>query len=231
MTTFTFKKITVPIKELLRKKSLRRVFIALTALNKIYFDAYLKPDFLERKTYYAKQFIRVRQKFFRALQKMRSKNQAHPVLVESVVRIYETIFSLHLLRFRVTDFTIFAICRQDMQSICDLMTELLQNVQHHLSTPALPKNYHLRGNDSYLDRTKSRQCEKPSEWISAFRGTKEMMPIATDRLLAAIHIFETIYQQTLTILSPDPSIFLFFIQDCYTLCDDIENMSNLLWQA
>lgn len=222
-------KIGIPsLKEYSRKKSLRNVFAALTKLNQLYFDVYLNTNFLEHKIHYAKLFARARQHLFRTLEVMRTKNQNHQEIIEQVERIYETIFSMHLLRFRVIDFTIFAICREDMQSICDLTTELLQHVQSHLRACIQPKQPHLhesgdpfimdsrlRGNGSYLYPTR----------------LARMMPVSTDRLFAAIHILETIYHQTLKILSPEPSIFLFFIQDCYTLSDEIENLSNLLWQS
>ncbi len=208
------KKTISPLQEFFRKKSLEKVFIALIELNKVYFDAYLKPDFLERKDYYAKLFFRKRQILFKSLQKMRARNQTHQEIIKKIEHIYETIFSLHLLRFRVTDFTIFAICRQDMQSILQLMTELLQSMLLHTSRrPAqVLRDPGTASKHFWIPRTS--------------RGTTDF---SADRLLAAIHIFETIYHQTLKIVSPDPSIFLFFIQDCYTLSDEIENLSNLLW--
>jgi hypothetical protein len=53
--------------------------------------------------------------------------------------------------------------------------------------------------------------------------------IATDHLLTSVHALESIYHHTLKILTPDPSAFLFFIEDLYALGEEIENMSNLLW--
>ncbi|HEX2548265.1 MAG TPA: hypothetical protein VHM20_00440 [Gammaproteobacteria bacterium] len=185
-----FKKTIHAIKEFFRKKSLRNAFFTLAKLNEFFFYAYLKTDFLENEAQYAKIFVENRKNFFQAMQKVRALNADHADLVQLLEQLYENIFSLHLLRFRVKDYTIFAVCRQDLQNIQVLTTKLLLQLGKSFSHPAL---------------------------------------IATDHLISQIHELESVYHRTLKVLAPDPSIFLFFIQDLLTLSEKIEITSNLIW--
>lgn len=178
------------IKEYFRKKSLAKALFALAKLNHVFFSPYLKTDFLRREVYYAKIFYRKRTLFFKTMQRARAKNQNHPDIIAKIEHMYEIIFSLHLLRFRIHDYATFEICRRELYTIQQVSTHLINTLGKSLSHHTL---------------------------------------ISIDHLLASVHALESIYHQTLKILIPDPSAFLFFIQDLYALGEEIENTSNLIW--
>lgn len=134
----------------------------LARLQKTFFACYFKRDYLTKQFFYEKIIHQQRLACLHAMQKM-------PQTVSSLMEI---IFSLHQLRHRIKDYTIFEVCERELKEIERVSTSLLTKLTHSQS------NLNL--------------------------------------LLEKIHLLERIYHNTLRIVTPDPIVFLFFIQDLYS---------------
>lgn len=161
------------------KKALSNTYIALAKLQKLFFDNYLKNESLMMQYYpLYKQKIR----FLAALQHasyLLNDDLREKCKLIQIERLYEVICSLHLLRFRFTEFSSFEVCAQEMESLQKTSTAVLLNMPKKLLGKSIEKETH--------------------------------------DFLNSIHAFETIYSNTLQVISRDPIIFQFFIQDLYAL--------------
>lgn len=147
-----FKKLFLKIKTYQRKKSFAKVFFALAKLQEAFFYAYLKEDFLKNQPAYAKLFFKRRIAFFLALKKARDRTKRSTKfkpMIGLFEHLYEILFSMHLLRYRVQDYTIFEICAREFKAISKISTHLLNELGKSLfshrsliSTDHLLQNIH-----------------------------------------------------------------------------------------
>ncbi len=165
------------LKERCCKKSLTKSVVALINLQNIFFDPYLKPDFLTRQFFYAKRFFQKRTDYFAAMQQARKYIlPAYFPVLEKIEKISEILFSLHLLRFRIQDYAIFEIATKELRRVKEAINESLQSLQDG-----------------------------------------QFAPLTVDYLLEPIQEFEALYENTLQIVTQNPSVILFFIRDLYSL--------------
>ena len=108
----------------LRERRIEKSFVEtcnkLRALQDSFFNAYLKLDFLQKQSEYAKIFYRKRNLFFKSLQKSRrlaDQDTKYTFIFKEIERASEIIFALHLLRFRVNDYAVFEICAREFQAL------------------------------------------------------------------------------------------------------------------
>lgn len=119
------------------KKSLANSFYALAKIQSTLFNAYLKPDYLSRQTSYAKMLHEKRTNYFRTIDKVRSRIKDHSKYMHlflGVECLYEIICSLHLLRYRVNEYSLFEICQREMQGLekesVNLLVKLARSFFH-----------------------------------------------------------------------------------------------------
>lgn len=138
------------------KRSLANSFYALAKVQSILFKAYLKPDYLSKQVRYAKILHKQRAAYFRAVNKARLRIKDYSKYRHFCLGLdclYEIICSLHLLRYRVNEYSLFEICQPEMQGLEEASTNLLIK----LSKSFFYKHISLNTNDL-------------SEKITAFEG-------------------------------------------------------------
>ena len=167
------------------RKSFSDCLKALANYQRLLFFAYLKKDYLTKRIQYEKKLFKARMQLLKVFQAARKfkKDSLEEVVFLKIEHLAEIIFSLHQLRLRVDDYSVFIFCAPEMARLQQVITQLL---------------------------LKASQCIlKSHQWIAA------------DILLDQIHAFEAIYNKTLQVISKEPIIFLFFIQDLYAFYDEL----------
>jgi hypothetical protein len=108
------------LKTFLFKYSLRQCYIQLAVLQTDLFAAYVKSDFLSKKEHYLKNYYKNRSIFFKKLSCTRQWLSYLPKYTSCLLQLetlYEIIFSLHLLRFRIADYSVFEIPRSELSEL------------------------------------------------------------------------------------------------------------------
>lgn len=102
-----------------QKKLIKHYFVALDQLQKAFFNCYSEAgeDSL--------QIACVRNDFFNLVQKIR-KHWPHPDF-SAMEHLYETIFLMGQLRFRVFDRALFEVCRQEFAMLSQAISSVLLN--------------------------------------------------------------------------------------------------------
>lgn len=100
------------IRSMLMSRVLNHCLKWLATLQRQLFYCYLKKDFVKRPLYYTKKLDRTRFAVLRATQKARSRMSAK--MVDSIEQLAEIIYSIHQLRYRIDDYTIFKVCQREL---------------------------------------------------------------------------------------------------------------------
>lgn len=126
------------------KKQAFLCFHALAKLQHILFSFYVKKDFIKNYPEYEKILYAERLRLLNALQTLRKQITITPSLKKTVNEIehfYEIIFSLHQLRFRVEDYSIFEMCQGEMAALehhsVRLLNQLGKTYSSTIITPQL----------------------------------------------------------------------------------------------
>ncbi len=95
---------------------------------------------------YAKLFYKRRTAFFLSLQKARKRTKRareFKPLIDIYEHLYEIVFSLHLLRYRVQDYALFEICARELRTIQNISTHLLNQLGKSFFHRSLISTDHL----------------------------------------------------------------------------------------
>lgn len=131
------------------KKYLAKSLYEMIKIQNVYFDSYLKEDFLSKKYVYARILHKRTMSFFRAIQHAREliqKDLNYTVMLSKIECLYEVICSTHLLRYRVNEYSVFEICARELRGLEKTSSELLT----HLAKSFFEKNVIVKIDD-YLD--------------------------------------------------------------------------------
>lgn len=130
------------------KKSLADCFYALAKVQNAQFAAYLRQDYLIQQASYANILNHQRQNFLKKIQyarKLVQYNEKFSAIFSKIENLYEIICSLHLLKFRVNEYSVFEISKREMQGIEKASTNLLITVAKNkkIDTAELLDEIHL----------------------------------------------------------------------------------------
>lgn len=168
------------------QKEVSQYFHALTALQSQVLASYLKPGAPAAKT-----FHQARVTLFQVMQKLRLFVPTPPErLLNKLEHMYEIIFSLNQLKFRLNDAATFEICAKEFKEILFTLTQLMKKAELF--------------------------CQAKCSSL-----TQELTQFATARIA-----FAEVYQGTLQVVTYEPIVFLFFLQDLQALHEEIESFAT-----
>lgn len=106
----------------------KKYFCALDQLQKLIFSFYIKRNFGENRFLHEKKLIQCTSRVMRAMQSVRLhvKDDKSIAQAES---LYEIIFSLDLLKNRLTDHATFEICETELKKITQTLSAVFSEIQ------------------------------------------------------------------------------------------------------
>lgn len=174
-------------------------FEAMNQLQLDLFACYIQKDYVLRKDFYEKRINKARITLLRSMKKIRMKYIAHDEAnikrLTKFESLYEMIFSLNILKLRITDYATFEICEAEFRKISNKLSDVLKHI------------IVLLGNRS--DRKSNQLIESTAKIMG--------------KLSHQIDSLAELYRTTLQVVSPDPIFFLFFVEDLIALRDELES--------
>ena len=104
------------------RRAKKKCFFALQKLLTMQFLGFLNAEYLKHPAFYEKSLNKWRCYFLKHLQSLRKLSIGE---YQQIDKLHEVTCSMHLLTLRVTDQTVFEICRREMQVIEKAATRIL----------------------------------------------------------------------------------------------------------
>lgn len=172
-------------------------FKALDQLQIAILSCYIQKDYQEKKYDFEQTIHKARLNIMGTMKKLRLKigAQGQTDFLSKLENLYEIVFSLNILKYRVTDYATFEICKKEFAKISVKLSEALKQI-----------NLLLKHISNLSSHTMMEETAK-----------------TMGKLSNQIDLLEELYRSTLQVVSKDPIFFLFFIQDLMALRDQLES--------
>lgn len=122
------------------RKYLSQSLKILAILQSMLFDTYLKQDYIQNRMYYERKIFQKRVQLLKVLLYVQTlqKTPEEKKLFFKIEHLIEIVFSVHQLRFRVRDFSVWAVCAPELnglqvasaQALLAFSQERIKNPQH-----------------------------------------------------------------------------------------------------
>ena len=183
-------------------------FKVVDELQTLIFSMLTKRDYFVNPYFYEHHTHKVRIKLMREMKNIRSVSDIdQQVMVMKLAHIYEAIFSLNTLKLRFSDQTTFEMCELEFKLLSKQLTAVLQH------TNLLLKNQINKTKRIILEKIQTQDARKMLDKTAH----------AINQLTQAIDGLDELYRTTMQVVSPDPILFLFFLQDLMVLRDLLES--------
>lgn len=185
-----------------------RYFKALDKLQIAIFNCYLHKDYIFKKYFYEQQMHKSRLKLLSSMKKIRSvTGKDEKNYLTKLENLYEIIFSLNTLKFRVADHATFEVCEIEFKKI----SQSLSNVLDHIILFLVELSH--QQTDVSIKDVINPQIRHMLDDTAKIMGK---LSHQTDSL-------EELYRSTLQVVSKDPIFFLFFVQSLIAFRDELES--------